>query len=177
MHGTNIKIKKKTDNHCSNRNSTYKTPEPQTNHQQCHIKKPSKDTHNKILYMFNNDRALDTDVESNWKDITILFLIEIQPTQKSLLCPDGDIHCKINTSLLKTHLKRTAAVRSSCRAVERMIRVAGRASTDGTSTAHTVVDRANGIHSNLKCGTDQDVAPRLDYKLANCVSLNWVEQL
>ena len=125
----------------------------------------------------NNDRALDTDVESNWQDITILFLTKIQPTQKTLLCPDGNIHCKINTSLPKTHLKRTAAVRSSRRAVEMMIRVAGRARTDGTSTAHTVVDRASGIHDNLYCGTDQDVAPRLDYKLANRVSLNRAEQL
>jgi len=115
-------------------------------------------TQNKILYTFNNDRALDKDVESNWQDITILFLTEIQPAQKTLLCPDGNIHCKINTSLLKTHLKRTAAVRSSRRAVEMMIRVAGRASTDGTSTAHTVVDRASGIHNNLNRGTDQDVA-------------------
>ena len=88
------------------------------------------------------------------------------------MCRDGDIHWKINTSLLKTHVKRTGAVRSSCRAVEMMIRVAGRASTDGTSAAHTVVDRANGIHNNLNCGTDQDVALQLDYKLANCVSLN-----
>jgi hypothetical protein len=79
-----------------------------------------------------------------------LFLTEIHPIQKSLLCPEGDIHCKINTSLLKTHLKRTAAVRSSRRAVEMMIRVAGMASTDGTST---VVDRANGIHNNLNRAT------------------------
>jgi hypothetical protein len=73
---------------------------------------------------------------------------------------------------MKTHLKRTAAVRSSRRAVETMIRAAGRASTDGTSTAHTVVDRANGIHNNLNCGTNQDVALCLNYKLANCLSLN-----
>ena len=106
-----------------------------------------------------------------------MFLTEIHPIQKSLVCPDGDIHCKINTSPLKTHLKRTAAVRRSCRAVEMMIRVAGRANTDGTSTAHTVVDRANGIHNNLNCGTGQDAAPRLDYELANRVSLNRVEQL
>jgi len=58
-----------------------------------------------------------------------------------------------------------------------MIRVAGRASTDGTSTAHAFVDRANGIHNNLNCATDQDVAPRLNYKLANRVSLNRVKQL
>jgi len=58
-----------------------------------------------------------------------------------------------------------------------MMRVAGRASTDGTSTAHTVVDRASGIHNNLNCGTNQDVAICLDNKLANCLSLNRVEQL
>lgn len=39
------------------------------------------------------------------------------------------------------------------------MRAAGRASTEGTSTAHTVVDRVNGIHNNSNCGTDQVAAP------------------
>lgn len=57
------------------------------------------------------------------------------------------------------------------------MRAAGRANTEGTSTAHTVVDRVNGIHNNSNCGTDQDAAPRLNHKLPNRVSLNQVEQL
>ena len=35
------------------------------------------------------------------------------------------------------------------------MRAAGRASTDGTSTAHTSVDRVNGIHDNLTVGLTQ----------------------
>jgi hypothetical protein len=41
-----------------------------------------------------------------------------------------------------------------------MMRAAGRANTDGTSTAHTVVERLSGIQNNSNCDdSDQDAAP------------------